>query len=152
MALPIEATGIALADFLKRTGLAQRVAENHEPTSPPGKRLTFAFWPQSIRPIAEQSGLAATSVRLEYRIRLYLPLTTQPYDGIDPELLGAVDILMAAFSGDFDLGGVVESVDLLGRHGVGLMAEAGYLDQGGLYRVYDITLPLILNDVYEQAS
>jgi hypothetical protein len=60
---------------------------------------------------------------------------------------------MAAYSGDFELGGNVRNVDLLGQASEGLTAQAGYLEQDGkLYRVMTINLPLIVNDVWNQVA
>jgi hypothetical protein len=43
-------------------------------------------------------------------------------------------------------------VDLLGSAGAPLSAQAGYLNQDGrLFRVMTLTLPIIVNDVWDQA-
>ncbi len=124
----------------------------HEPRSAPGSGLTAAVWAQSIEPVPAGSGLAQTSIRLALNVRIYTPMTAQPPDAIDPAVVAATDALMAAYSGDFTLGATVRNVDLLGQHGAPLRADAGYLNQDGtLLRVMTITLPLICNDVWEQA-
>jgi hypothetical protein len=59
---------------------------------------------------------------------------------------------MAAYNGDFTLGGLVECVDLLGMTGQRLEARAGYLEQDRkIYRVMTITLPVIVAEAWEQA-
>ena len=74
-------------------------------------------------------------------------------DAIDPEIMNAVDVLFAAYSGDFDLGGTVRNVDLEGATGPGLSAQAGYLNQDGkLMRIMDITLPVIVSDLWTQVA
>lgn len=141
----------AITDHLSRTGLFARVA-NHEPISAPGKRLTGAVWPQGMQTMPGRSGLASTTLRLEFFVRLYLPAGTQPYEGIDPEMLAATNELWNIYSGGFTLDGLTNFVDLLGAYGTGLQAAAGYLEQdGNKYRVMTIVLPLILDDAYEQA-
>jgi hypothetical protein len=126
----------------------------HEPESAPaGTGLTAAVWVENLGPVPATSGLAVTSARVELSIRLFAPLQVDAPDAIDPALLDALDVLMASFNADFDLGGLVESVDLLGRAGTPLGARAGYVpqDQQAL-RVMTITLPLIVNDVWEQVA
>jgi len=131
------------------TGLFEQVL-GHEPKSAPGNGLTAAVWVQSLRPVAS-SGLASTSARLQLSLRVYTNMLQEPQDDIDTRILGAVDVLMAAYSADFTLGGLVRDVDLLGADGDPLSADAGYLEQDGkLYRVIVISLPLVVNDLYGQ--
>lgn len=125
----------------------------HEPKNAPGNGLTAALWAQSLSPVRGASGLLKTSARLVLNVRVYSNMLQEPQDAIDPAVIAAVDALMDAYSGDFELGGNVRNVDLLGQAGVPLSAEAGYLNQDGrMYRVMTITLPLIINDVWSQAQ
>lgn len=125
-----------------------------EPKSPPDTSgLTAAVWVQDIGPARGGSGLASTSIRLGLMVRLYAGLFTEPGDAIDPRLVQALDALMRSYSGDFDLDGTVREVDLLGQYGDPLSARAGYMVQGGTeYRVMDITLPVIVNDLWDQEA
>lgn len=125
----------------------------HEPKSAPGVGLTLATFVQQFQPIALASGLDATSARMELVVRLYRPFVSQPEDLIDPDLAKAATAICLAYSGDFDLGGQVRDVDLLGQFGVGLGWRAGYqtIDRT-VYRIVDITVPLILNDVFPQVA
>lgn len=132
------------------SGLFETV-NGHEPKSAPGKGLICAVWAQSIGPARGGSGLSATSGRVEFNVRLYTNMLSEPQDAIDPTLLGATDTLLGLYSGDFDLGGTVREIDLLGSFGNPLGAQAGYLTQDGkLYRVITITLPAIINDIWSQ--
>jgi hypothetical protein len=125
----------------------------HEPKSPPTSGITCAVWVEQIGPARGGSGLNSTSSRLALYVRLYSSLVQQPVDAIDPDLMTALDTLMAAYSGDFELGGLVRQVDLLGTYGDPLSARAGYLAEGGAeYRVMTITLPLIVNDLWTQEA
>jgi hypothetical protein len=133
------------------SGLFEAV-NGHEPKSAPQNGLTAALWADAIGPDPTASGLAATSGLVVLKVRLYTSMLSEPQDAIDPAMLGAVDVLMTAYSGDFELGGLVRNVDLLGATGTSLSARAGYLNQDGkLFRVMDITLPLIVNDLWGQA-
>lgn len=150
MSLAINDIVDAVTSHAMATGLFEQV-NGHEPKNPPGNGLTAAVWVERIRP-ARTSGLASTSGRLTFSIRLYSNLLSRPEDWIDPALTAAVDTLMGAYSGDFTLGGLVRSVDLLGAEGESLDAQSGYLAvDAGEFRVFTIILPLIINDLWEQA-
>lgn len=147
----INVTG--LVDKLVSHALTLGVFESvntHEPKSAPGHGFTAAIWVQAIDPI-QASGLDSTSGRIEFRVRVYTNMLANPQDDIDPAVMRAVDVLMDAYSGDFDLAATVRYIDLLGAHGQPLSGRAGYIPQDGkLYRIFDITLPVIVNDVWSQ--
>ena len=153
--MTLDATGIvnAVMSHAMASGLFSRV-NGFEPKSHPGSGLTAAVWADTIGPIPAASGLAATSGRVVLKMRLYTNMIQEPQDAIDPEMLKAVDVLMTAYSGDFTLGGLVRNVDLLGATGGGgLMAQAGYINVSGqMMRVYDITLPIVANDLWTQEA
>lgn len=152
MALDVSTILDKLVSHALATGYFERV-NTHEPKNAPGNGITSAIWAQSISPARGSSGVAATSARVVFTQRLYSNMVQEPQDEIDPDIMKAVDSLMTKYSGDFELGGNVNSVDLLGRAGVPLQAQAGYLNVGGkLYRVMDITIPLIVNDVWSQTA
>lgn len=146
---------LAILDRVQSHALASGLFDRcntHEPKQAPGKGLSAAIWAQEIRPLPSRSGLAATSTRLVMNIRLYSSMVQEPQDAIDPNLTAACDTLMAAYSGDFELGGEVAEVDLLGAYGEPLSARAGYLEQDHrMFRVYTITMPVVINDNYEQS-
>jgi hypothetical protein len=149
----LDATGIfaAVTSHAMASGHFDRVT-NHEPKSAPGTGLTCAVWVQDIRPI-RSSGLASTSARLVLNLRIFTSMLSEPQDEIDPDMLAAVDALMAAYIGDFELGGLIRAVDVRGMEGVPLSASAGYLNQDGkLQRVITITLPLLVNDLYVEVA
>lgn len=125
-----------------------------EPKSPPASPgITAAVWAQKIGPAAGASGLASTSIRLAFFVRLYTPMVQEPAAAIDPNLMAALDDLMALYSGDFTLDGLVRQVDLLGQFGDPLSADAGYVVESGVeFRVMTIVLPVIVNDLWEQVS
>ena len=123
----------------------------HEPKNAPGSGLTCAIWADRIEPARGASGLAATTSRVTFNIRVYTSMLQEPQDAIDPAVMEAVDALMAAYSGDFELGGQARNVDLLGQTGTPMQAQAGYLTIGStMYRVVTVTLPVLVNDLWEQ--
>jgi hypothetical protein len=149
MSLGVVGILAAVRSHAETTGRFERVL-THEPKSAPGNGLTAAIWAQTIEPAV--SGLAATSARLVFSIRVSSNMLADPQDNIDIRILEATDALMTAYSADFTLGGLVRNVDLLGEDGDPLKAEAGYLEQDGkLHRVMVITLPLRVDDLWTQA-
>lgn len=111
--------------------------------------LRAALFFSDMLPIPVVSGMGAVSVRLEYKIRLYGRLQSEPSDAVDPEMTRAVDAICNAFASQFTLEGVVRNVDVLGANGEAMRARSGYLDiEAQTCRVVDITIPLICNDVW----
>jgi hypothetical protein len=140
----------ALTSHALASGVFDVVA-GHEPKHAPGNGLSIAFWVQSLGPARSQSGLQQTSGLLVVNARLYTSMTSDPPDAIDPNMVDAADVLMGAYSGDFELGAQVRNIDLLGDQGPGLSLLAGYLviDNKAL-RVLTITIPMVINDVWSQ--
>lgn len=143
-----------LFDSVVSGALALNIFETvnaHEPKSAPGNGLRAAVWVQDIRGIGAASGAAATSGVVTLNIRLYKGFLALPTDEIDPDLLTACTTLLGAYTGDFDLGGTVRCIDLLGMYGTALGAVAGYLTQDGkIFRIYTITFPVVINDLWLQ--
>lgn len=140
-----------IASHAMTLGLFDTV-NKHEPKSPPGNGLSCAVWIQSIRPV-RSSGLSVTSGNVTFHVRIYGGMLTEPQDDIDPNMMSAATALMAAYSGDFDLGATVRSIDLLGMDRDPLFAQAGYLTiSQKMFRVMVITLPVIVNDMFAQAG
>lgn len=151
MALNTQAILAQIESKAKASGLFS-VINMHEPDMLVSNGLMTAIWMQEISPV-RSSGLRATSGRIVFVQRIYAPRTTEPQDAIDPQLMRAVDHMLDVYSGDFELGGNVRNVDLLGQSGLMLGATAAYwVQQGEALRVVDITIPLIINDLWEQAS
>lgn len=152
MTLDINTILSAIESHAASSGHFERV-NMHEPKNALGNGLTCAIWVQSIDPVPNNSGLTKTTARIAFTVRIYSNMLQEPEDMIDPNVISATESLMNAYSGDFELGGNVRNVDLLGQAGNPMAAVAGYLNIGGtMYRVMDIALPLIVNDVWTQAG
>lgn len=133
-------------------GWFDRVA-GFEPKNAPGSGLTAAYWVDDLRPIPARSGLAVTSARLGLSVRVYAHLTGDDDARADLAVVAAVDGLLASYTAGFTLGGLVAQVDVLGQHGDPLAARLGYLNQDGTeFRVAVLTVPLIVNDAWEQVA
>jgi hypothetical protein len=145
---------IGLRDTLLSHALASGLFDNvagHEPKASPGNGVYAALWVQEIGVAAGRSGLTATAIRVEYSIRIGTNMLGERQDDIDPAVMVAAASLVLAYSGDFQLGGFADQVDLLGAYGAPLAARAGYLNQDGvLYRVMVVTVPVIVDDVFTQ--
>lgn len=141
-----------LASKAMQLGLFEKV-NTHEPKSRPPNGLTAAIWVDHIQPFTQGSGLNSTSVIVGFTFRIYQSAFVEPQDAIDPRVMQAVDTLLEKYSGNFSLGGVVREVDLLGEAGTPLSAQAGWLNvDGTIYRIMDVNLPVIINDVWSQVS
>lgn len=142
----------ALEDHATQLGVFESV-NGHEPVGAPASGVTAGLWLSAGRPASRQSGLASTTMLLLVTVRFYVPAAQQPYDSVDPALYTALAALMAAYSGDFDLGGLVKEIDLLGQSGAALSFTTGWVDfDGAKFRIADLTVPLIINDVFDQAG
>lgn len=151
--MALDTVGIltAVQSHALASGLFDRV-NRHEPRNPPGNGLTAAIVVNRIQPA--RSGLASTSALLILSVQVYRNMQTEPADDIDPAVLGAIDALMDAYAGDFELGGLVSHVDIRGSQGTPMAAQAGYLpvDDTTKYRIMFLTLPLVINDVWAEVA
>jgi hypothetical protein len=125
----------------------------HEPVSAPGSGLIYALWVSDLGPIPARSGLNSVTVRLELTGRVFMPADSQPEDNVDTAVTDAVNGLMREYCTDFTLGDTVANVDLLGAHGTALRAKFGYSRfDSTTYRVATITIPLIINDAWNEVA
>jgi hypothetical protein len=119
---------------------------------PAGMGITCGIWADDIRPI-RSGGLTSTSVRITFKVRLFSNTEAAPESYLDPAVVDATSALLNAYSGDFELGGNVRAVDLLGMEGVPLSADAHFMNLSGIiYRVMDIAVPILVNDVWAQSA
>jgi hypothetical protein len=135
------------------------LVSGHEPETAPGNGVHAAFWAGRVRPVARASGLDATSALLVVTGQIYLSVNTEPADDVELNMLDATDALLAAFTGDFQLGAAVSHIDLLGIHGVPLEAEPGYARFGSqsgagevTKRIMRVTIPCVVHDAWTQSA
>ena len=125
----------------------------HEPLRAPGNGIRAAMWVDSITPQGRASGLAETTGVVTLNGRIYSSAFQQPYDSIDPDMLTATTTLLGAYTGDFDLGGTVMAVDLLGMYGQPMSATAGYITQDGqVFRVMTLVIPVVIDPLWTQEA
>lgn len=146
-----------VASVAQASGLFYKV-NTYEPSQPVDTGLACSVFLSAAQPVAAVSGLASTSVRYEFTCRIYTPMIFEAendfnpnVDTVDAVLGNAVVTLIQAYTNDFELDDSVMEIDLLGAYGVSLGGQAGYLYQGQRYmRIFDITVPLIITDVWDQ--
>jgi hypothetical protein len=152
----IDTAGILAALVAHAEGTALFTAvQTWEGRVSPTSGILCAIWPQRLGPAVGVSGLASSSALLTFSIRLYTSTLTQPFDDIDPGMIAAVDTLMNALSGDFDLGDESRYIDLLGAYSPGgMVCEAGYVTSmdGKLMRVMTISVPVVVPDAWAQVA
>ena len=149
----------AIVSHASGTGLFSSEVLDHEPLNAPGTGLSCAVMLGPLVPAGRISGLGKTSGRLEFGVQVYSPVTALPSGGVDRELLQAAAVLLAAYSGDFELvtgeiaAGLIWGIDLLGAFGAPLSMTPGWLEFAGTpLRVARITLPVICNDLWAQGA
>ena len=119
----------------------------HEAEAPPDKPAC-SFWLGPGAPDPSSSGLASTSARLTILARLFSSRMQRPLDGIDPAILNATFTLIGEYNATFTLGGLIRNVDVMG-----IRWAPGYLDWAGApLRVVEVTLPLVVTDVWAQGA
>lgn len=158
-ATPMDVPGIynAVLSHAARTGLFETV-RGYDSMSTMANGIHFEAWCGPISPI-RASGLAATSARVIIIGRIEIGLDRQPRDAIETDLLYATDRMMAEYNGNFTLalGNTpmtnIREVDIFGAYGVALEAKPGYVVQDNhASRICDLTIPIIANDIWAQAS
>lgn len=148
--MQIESILNALVSHAMTTGWFDQVNQ-HEPKNAPGNGITAGIWVNGYRPVPA-SGLTSTTGMLTFTFRLYQSFLSEPEDQIDIQMVLACDDLIGLYHGDFTLGGLVRNVDVLGEFGNGLSFDSGYLAIGNKnYRIIDIHIPLVVNDLWVQA-
>ncbi len=140
----------ALTSHASALGLFEQVL-SHEPKSAP-TATTYCIFSDQIVPFRERSGLASVSVVELFIGRIYLDFLQQPEDSIDRDMLMALDALMTSYIGDLDFGDADVELDVLGQYTNGVLSKAGYIKHDNrIFRVIDISLPVIVNDVWTEA-
>lgn len=153
MALNSQAIIDALASHAAASGHFDLVNQ-HEPKTAPGRGLHAAVWLDRIEPARGRSGLTATTARLVMNVRIYQNFIKEPQDMIDPSVMEAADALFTAYTGDFTLGATAAFIDVLGMtQGHPLFGQSGYINiDNRVYRVFTMTVPVIINDAWTQSE
>lgn len=147
---PLTSSVSWIVSLLLKTGLFKSV-NTVEPKAPPADGVTAAIYFANLKPVGAVSGLDSGSALLELTCRIYTNLLQTPADATDPKVIQVTSAVIKLFFGDLDLDGTVRNVDVFGEQSGGLTARAGHVDVGGtLFRCVDISVPLLINDMYTE--
>ena len=140
----------ALVSHAASSGYFDRV-NAHEPKNKPGNGVTCSVVIGPLAPF-RGSGLDSVSMVFTATVRVQIPADRLPLDKLETDLMTAAGVLFVAYCGDFTLDGLVRNVDIFGAAGVPLSCRPGYLthDQQ-VFRVADLLVPLVINDVFTEA-
>jgi hypothetical protein len=139
----------AVQSYAEKLALFQST-ETHEPENAPGQRLycSIVLGSPAITCDGGASGLAAVSGTITLIARIWSSATQRPLDKVDPEVLSAACSLMAALAGGFTLGGTIRNIDLFR-----MTMQPAWADfDGRQFRVAEITIPAVINDLWTEAE
>lgn len=149
MSIAISTVYDMVISHAQTTGIFDAV-NGHEPKSAPSNHITCSIWLNNGK--TTNGGLNKTAALLRFNVRLQYGMFVEPADRIDPELITALDLLMTNYIGDLTLGGSVMSIDVRGIEGDGITWTFGYIElDKKLFRVLDISLPVIAKDIWSEA-
>lgn len=147
----------AVTSVPQATGYFDRVNQ-HEPTQAPGRGLTCGTWLDRIEP-ALSSGLASTTGLFVFSVRLYTSAFHPDPDQMDPWLTKANNAVFGSYIGNVGLDlSFVRNIDVRGMTQERLVSRAGYITMAGpgdskrVYRIYTITVPVIVNDAWDEGA
>lgn len=149
----LDAVGLtdALVSQCLALGVFDRVNDHEPQGAPPGSGVTAAVWLDQAQPAQAASGLASVSMRVSFQVRIYIPTPVSLYGAIEQGILDAASKTYNAFAGGFTLGGKVRNVDMFGETGPGMTGAAGFVEvDGRVFRAFTITIPVIINDLYDE--
>lgn len=146
---PAQATAL----FADIQSMAQQLAifratETHDPLSAPGEGLWCSITLGNVRPVSS-SGMASVSGQITLIVRVWSSALQKPQDNIDPNVLAAACALMGAFAGGFTIGGTVRNIDLFAMTGTPQWAPDF---EGKPFRVIEISLPIVINDLFAEVA
>ncbi len=145
MAFAIKDTLVTVEGFLQASGYFQKTQVG-EPKSPPREDLSVSVFMANVAldRLFLDGGTGESHV---VTVRIYKNMLSEPQENIEYDLAQVISQVTSDFLGDADLGSTIMTIDAGGIYGTAIRVDWGYLDVGGImYRIADITLPLIVND------
>jgi hypothetical protein len=147
MAFDIANTLHAMETYIQNLGLFQTV-QIGEPKQPVGQGFHAAIYMDNVSVTMVYAG-GDTRENHVVTLRIYrdmLAEQNEPQLNLESEMASVLSKLMENLLGDTDLESTVMSIDAAGMDGGNMTASFGYTDVGGsMYRVVDISVPLIVN-------
>ena len=147
MAFNISATLDQVVSYLKADGRFPnaQVGEFKQPPSTV-ERLAAAVWMDRAEVVLVFAD-GGTREKHVVTLRVYKDMLEEPEVDVEKGVAVAISEISSDLLGDYDLGGTIMSIDAAGAHGTSYGAAWGYVEVSGrMYRIADITLPLIVDD------
>lgn len=142
MAFDITTTINLVVSFLQKRGEYSFV-QIGEPKSPPRGDLAASVFVSDASVVGVT--LQTTIEIHELTIRLYRNMMEEPEEDNELRISQAVTGIVSDLLGDYDLGASVRNI-AVGEYGRTISATYGYLDVGGtMYRMVDISVPLVVD-------
>lgn len=137
----------ALSSALKATGVFEAVVSAEPKSSPPTKGMSVALFLASIGP--GEITLSQASAVYTFTVRIFLNALGQSPEALELAIAAGVDTIMDKLAEDFTLGDSIRAPDFGGIFGTQVGGETGYIEvNGNMFRVFDLTVPLIVNDAW----
>jgi len=153
-AFKIKNTLVALQSKLAAMGNVSEavIGEPKKPFTPTGQagRVAAAIWMTDWTP-----GLTlATSVEVfTAMVRLHVDAFAEDVGQLELDLADTMNELTTDLQQAFTLGNTVRNIDVGGSDSAGMSASWGHVSIANtMYRVVDITVPMIVNDVATHAA
>lgn len=141
----INDTLVIIQSYLVASGYFADVTIGEPESVVTGTRLSAAVWYGGTRiPFVT---LGKTTKVYEIMIRIYRDMLAEPQSEIEFQLAEVVQDIGSDLLGDFDLGATVRNIDAAGEFGRPMRASWGYAPVSGtMFRVADMTIPVVVND------
>lgn len=146
MAFKVKSTLEAIQSYAMASGYFGSSVTVGEPKQPVAETsLSAAIFMSSV---AVASLTLTKTIELHVTtIRIYRDMLAEPTANIEFELAEAVGDISSDLLGDYDLGETIRNIDVGGQYGSAMNTTWGYVDLSGkMYRIADISLPLIVDD------
>ena len=134
-----------LQDFVAKTGSFSGIIIGEPAKIAAGEQLSAAIYMEEARVVELTLG---TTIEVHTAtLRIYRKALTDPPGDAELEIAVAVQKLLSDILADADLGASIRAIDVGGIYGAAVGTKWGYIELGGvIYRVADITIPLIVDD------
>jgi hypothetical protein len=136
-----------IQSYAQQLGIFQGV-DTHDPWNAPGNRLYCSINLGVARLLPTASGMISASGQVTLTVRVWSSALQKPLDDIDPEVLAAACSLLGALAGGFTLNESVRNIDIFA-----LVAQPAWVDfEGKPFRVIEIAVPLVINDMFSEVA
>ena len=117
-----------------------------EPKSPPAdEKYKVYIWMDSIAVVS--TTLNKTIEIYTLTVRVHSGLFQEPVSQIESDMAEVQSKVSEALFANYSLDNEIRNIDIAGQYGQGYRTDWGHVDLGGkLFRIADITLPLLVDD------